>query len=133
MINKTAASAAEALADVPDGATLLVGGFGTAGIPGASLSVIAMILGMLHVPPEGLALIFGVVLSVLAVPVLALGVNLLTAFLADGERLTVAASVGGVLLVVGVAAVSLGPRLLLLFRDRRRRVQREAQVSRSSS
>lgn len=59
--------------------------------------------------------------------------GLLTAFLADGERLTVAASVGGVLLVVGVAAVSLGPRLLLLFRDRRRRVQREAQVSRSSS
>lgn len=33
MINKTAASAAEALADVPDGATLLVGGFGTAGQP----------------------------------------------------------------------------------------------------
>ena len=59
--------------------------------------------------------------------------GLLTAFLADGERLTVAASVGGVLLVVGVAAVSLGPRLLLLFRDRWPRVQREAQVSRSSS
>lgn len=33
MINKTVASAAEALADVPDGATLLLGGFGTAGQP----------------------------------------------------------------------------------------------------
>lgn len=33
MINKIAASAAEALADVPDGATLMVGGFGTAGQP----------------------------------------------------------------------------------------------------
>lgn len=38
----------------------ILGGIGTAGIPGASLPVIAMILGMLHVPPEGLALIFGV-------------------------------------------------------------------------
>ena len=34
MINKIAASVAEALADVRDGATVLVGGFGTAGIPG---------------------------------------------------------------------------------------------------
>jgi len=33
MINKIAASVAEALADVKDGATVLVGGFGTAGIP----------------------------------------------------------------------------------------------------
>lgn len=33
MINKIAASAAEALADVHDGATVLIGGFGTAGIP----------------------------------------------------------------------------------------------------
>ncbi len=38
----------------------ILGGIGTAGIPGASLPVIAMILGMLNVPPEGLALIFGV-------------------------------------------------------------------------
>lgn len=38
----------------------ILGGIGTAGIPGASLPVIAMILGMVHVPPEGLALIFGV-------------------------------------------------------------------------
>jgi DAACS family dicarboxylate/amino acid:cation (Na+ or H+) symporter len=38
----------------------ILGGIGTAGIPGASIPVIAMILGMLHVPPEGLALIFGV-------------------------------------------------------------------------
>jgi 3-oxoadipate CoA-transferase alpha subunit len=34
MINKIARSVAEALADVKDGATVLVGGFGTAGIPG---------------------------------------------------------------------------------------------------
>ncbi|MEY2685538.1 MAG: hypothetical protein RJA09_2683 [Pseudomonadota bacterium] len=33
MINKIVASVAEALAGVPDGATVLVGGFGTAGIP----------------------------------------------------------------------------------------------------
>jgi 3-oxoadipate CoA-transferase, alpha subunit len=33
MINKIVASVAEALADVRDGATVLVGGFGTAGIP----------------------------------------------------------------------------------------------------
>jgi 3-oxoadipate CoA-transferase alpha subunit len=34
MINKIARSAAEALAGVQDGATVLIGGFGTAGIPG---------------------------------------------------------------------------------------------------
>ncbi len=33
MINKIAASVAEALAGTPDGATVMVGGFGTAGIP----------------------------------------------------------------------------------------------------
>ena len=33
MINKTARSLAEALAGVRDGATVLIGGFGTAGIP----------------------------------------------------------------------------------------------------
>ena len=33
MINKIAASVADALADVKDGATILVGGFGSAGIP----------------------------------------------------------------------------------------------------
>lgn len=33
MINKVAASVATALGDVPDGATVLIGGFGTAGIP----------------------------------------------------------------------------------------------------
>ena len=33
MINKIAASIAEALADVRDGSTVLIGGFGTAGIP----------------------------------------------------------------------------------------------------
>jgi 3-oxoadipate CoA-transferase alpha subunit len=34
MIDKIAASVAEALAGVPDGATVMIGGFGTAGIPG---------------------------------------------------------------------------------------------------
>lgn len=34
MINKIAASIADALADVKDGATVLIGGFGTSGIPG---------------------------------------------------------------------------------------------------
>ena len=33
MIDKTVASAAEALADVPDGASIMIGGFGTAGQP----------------------------------------------------------------------------------------------------
>ena len=33
MINKIASSVAEALEDTPDGATILIGGFGTAGIP----------------------------------------------------------------------------------------------------
>ena len=33
MINKIAASVADALADVKDGATVMIGGFGTAGIP----------------------------------------------------------------------------------------------------
>jgi len=33
MINKIVASAAAAVADVPDGATVMIGGFGTAGIP----------------------------------------------------------------------------------------------------
>ena len=35
MIDKIAASVAEALADVSDGATVMIGGFGTAGIPNA--------------------------------------------------------------------------------------------------
>ncbi|MBT9441608.1 MAG: 3-oxoadipate CoA-transferase, partial [Acidovorax sp.] len=34
MINKLADSVAQALAGVKDGATVLIGGFGTAGIPG---------------------------------------------------------------------------------------------------
>jgi 3-oxoadipate CoA-transferase alpha subunit len=33
MIDKIRASAAEALSDVPDGATVMIGGFGTAGLP----------------------------------------------------------------------------------------------------
>ncbi len=35
MIDKVVASAAEAVADVPDGATVMIGGFGTAGLPDA--------------------------------------------------------------------------------------------------
>jgi dicarboxylate/amino acid:cation (Na+ or H+) symporter, DAACS family len=38
----------------------ILGGIGTAGVPGGSLPVVAMILGMFHIPPEGLALILGV-------------------------------------------------------------------------
>jgi dicarboxylate/amino acid:cation (Na+ or H+) symporter, DAACS family len=38
----------------------VLAGVGTAGVPGGSLPVIAMILGMLGVPPEGLGLILGV-------------------------------------------------------------------------
>jgi 3-oxoadipate CoA-transferase alpha subunit len=33
MIDKRRASALDALADVPDGATVMIGGFGTAGLP----------------------------------------------------------------------------------------------------
>eukprot|EP01034_Spumella_vulgaris_P004150 gene4150-5290_t len=33
MINKIASSAAQALAGIADGATVMIGGFGTAGIP----------------------------------------------------------------------------------------------------
>ncbi|MES2530059.1 MAG: CoA-transferase, partial [Pseudomonadota bacterium] len=33
MINKIAASVADALSGIQDGATVLIGGFGTAGIP----------------------------------------------------------------------------------------------------
>jgi DAACS family dicarboxylate/amino acid:cation (Na+ or H+) symporter len=49
---------------VPQQALVMVicvlAGIGTAGIPGGSLPVIAMILNMLGVPPEGLGLILGV-------------------------------------------------------------------------
>ena len=38
----------------------VLGGIGTAGIPGGSLPVVAMILAMLGIPPEGLGLILGV-------------------------------------------------------------------------
>ncbi len=38
----------------------ILGGIGTAGVPGGSLPVIAMILAMFGIPPEGMALIFGV-------------------------------------------------------------------------
>ena len=38
----------------------VLGGVGTAGVPAGSLPVVAMILGMFHIPPEGLGLILGV-------------------------------------------------------------------------
>lgn len=38
----------------------ILGGIGTAGVPAGSLPVIAMILGMVHIPVEGLGLILGV-------------------------------------------------------------------------
>jgi DAACS family dicarboxylate/amino acid:cation (Na+ or H+) symporter len=38
----------------------ILGGIGTAGVPAGSLPVIAMILGMFGIPPEGLGLILGV-------------------------------------------------------------------------
>jgi DAACS family dicarboxylate/amino acid:cation (Na+ or H+) symporter len=38
----------------------ILGGIGTAGVPAGSLPVVAMILGMVHVPVEGLGLILGV-------------------------------------------------------------------------
>ena len=41
-------------------AICILGGIGTAGVPAGSLPVVAMILGMFGIPPEGLALILGV-------------------------------------------------------------------------
>jgi 3-oxoadipate CoA-transferase alpha subunit len=40
MIDKTFRSAAEAVADIPDGATVMIGGFGTAGIPFALIDAL---------------------------------------------------------------------------------------------
>jgi Na+/H+-dicarboxylate symporter len=38
----------------------ILGGVGTAGVPAGSLPVVAMILAMVGVPPEGIGLILGV-------------------------------------------------------------------------
>jgi DAACS family dicarboxylate/amino acid:cation (Na+ or H+) symporter len=38
----------------------IVGSIGTAGVPAGSLPVIAVILGYLHLPPEGIGIILGV-------------------------------------------------------------------------
>ncbi len=38
----------------------ILGGIGTAGVPAGSLPVVAMILAMFNIPPEGLGLILGV-------------------------------------------------------------------------
>ena len=42
MINKIADSAAQAMAGVRDGATVLIGGFGTAGIPGELIDALGL-------------------------------------------------------------------------------------------
>ncbi|WP_420145313.1 dicarboxylate/amino acid:cation symporter [Sphingobium sp.] len=41
-------------------AVCILGGVGTAGVPAGSLPVVAMILGMVGVPPEGIGLVLGV-------------------------------------------------------------------------
>jgi 3-oxoadipate CoA-transferase alpha subunit len=51
MINKFVDSVADALADTPDGATILIGGFGTAGIPDE------LIEGLLHQGAKDLTLV----------------------------------------------------------------------------
>jgi DAACS family dicarboxylate/amino acid:cation (Na+ or H+) symporter len=38
----------------------VLAGIGTAGVPAGSIPVIAMILGLFKIPPEGLALVLGV-------------------------------------------------------------------------
>jgi DAACS family dicarboxylate/amino acid:cation (Na+ or H+) symporter len=38
----------------------ILGGIGTAGVPAASLPVVALILGMVGVPPEGIGLVLGI-------------------------------------------------------------------------
>jgi Na+/H+-dicarboxylate symporter len=38
----------------------VLGGVGAAGVPGGSLPVIAMILGMFGIPPEGIGLVLGI-------------------------------------------------------------------------
>jgi DAACS family dicarboxylate/amino acid:cation (Na+ or H+) symporter len=38
----------------------VLGGIGTAGVPAGSIPVVAMILGMIGVPPEGIAVVLGV-------------------------------------------------------------------------
>ena len=38
----------------------ILGGIGTAGVPAGSIPVIAMILGMVHVPVEGIGMILGI-------------------------------------------------------------------------
>lgn len=70
----------------------ILGGIGTAGIPGASLPVIAMILGMLHVPPEGLALIFGVdrILDMCRTTLNVVGDLVIATCVASGEATVVA-------------------------------------------
>jgi DAACS family dicarboxylate/amino acid:cation (Na+ or H+) symporter len=40
--------------------TCILGGIGTAGVPAGSLPVVALILGMVGVPPEGIGLVLGV-------------------------------------------------------------------------
>ena len=56
MIDKTVASPEVALADVPDGATVMIGGFGNAGMPAALIdALIAQGLGVVAVTGPGKA------------------------------------------------------------------------------
>ena len=50
MIDKIAASVADALAGVQDGATVLIGGFGTAGTPGELIDAIVTEKGVILNP-----------------------------------------------------------------------------------
>ena len=69
----------------------ILGGIGTAGVPGGSLPVIAMILGMFGVPAEGLALILGVdrFLDMCRTTVNVTGDLAAAVYLARGERVAV--------------------------------------------
>jgi DAACS family dicarboxylate/amino acid:cation (Na+ or H+) symporter len=69
-------------------AICVLGGIGTAGVPAGSLPVIAMILGMFGIPPEGLALILGVdrFLDMCRTTVNVTGDLAAAVFVARGER-----------------------------------------------
>jgi DAACS family dicarboxylate/amino acid:cation (Na+ or H+) symporter len=77
-------------------AICVLGGVGTAGVPAGSLPVVAMILGMFGVPPEGLALILGVdrFLDMCRTTVNVTGDLAAAVFVARGERASVPATTG---------------------------------------
>ena len=81
----------------------VLAGIGTAGVPGGSLPVIAMILGMLGVPPEGLGLILGVdrLLDMCRTTLNVTGDLAVAVAIAGGERVPVG----------GIPADELNPKL----------------------